>query len=287
LENSQPTSARGTADPHTIIFLHIHKTAGTTLHTILDRQYQPQEVYVIDADGHNLDHFANLSQQRRDAVRLLKGHMDFGLHEFLRLPYTYFTFLRRPIERVISHYYFIRRTPSHPHYHLARRLNLRQFVESETNKLMVNGQTRILAGGYPHYRFGSKKNELLERAKRNLRQHFAVVGLMEQFDESLLLLKKTFGWRHILYMRQNVSVSRPRRDDLPPDTLALLRKVNEVDSALYEYGRSLFADQLAAQAPSFRTELRLFQTLNAGWHYLWQANQLRMHITRRLLTNWR
>jgi hypothetical protein len=53
--------------------------------------------------------------------------------------------------------------------------------------------------------------ETLERAIRNLRS-CAVVGLTERFDETLLIAKKTFGWRMPFYENFNVtSTAHPKR----------------------------------------------------------------------------
>ena len=44
-------------------------------------------------------------------MQVFKGHMPFGIHKRLPQDYTYITFLRDPIERVVSAYYFARNYP--------------------------------------------------------------------------------------------------------------------------------------------------------------------------------
>jgi hypothetical protein len=34
-------------DPSTVIFLHVPKTAGTTLHKIIERQYRPENTLTM------------------------------------------------------------------------------------------------------------------------------------------------------------------------------------------------------------------------------------------------
>lgn len=267
------------------IFLHIHKTAGTTLHAILQRQYADEDVYNIDAKGHNFDHFTGLSQSMRAKIHLLKGHMDYGLHEFLPQPATYFTFLRDPIERAISYYYFIQRTPQHPHHQAANELSLYEFLEQKVDRLMANGQTRQLAGGYPHYEFGEKAPELLDKAKQHLQKRFVVVGITEQFDESLLLLQRHFGWRNIWYQRQNVGGNRPPKKQIAPKTMTLLTQLNQTDNALYQYGRSLFKAQIAQQGPLFPARVRLFCWLNQFTKPYWQLRQYSLRAQLHKLRN--
>jgi hypothetical protein len=102
----------------------------------------------------------------------------------------------------------------------------------------------------------------LEVAKENFREHFAVVGLMERFDETLLLLRRAFGWRDIFYVPQNVSARRPRRDELPPNVLEAVVEANQVDVKLYQYVKTLFDEQVRRQGPSFKMEVWAFRLLN-------------------------
>jgi len=121
----------------TIIFAHIPKAAGTTLHRIIEQQYHRQEIYSIYSTPltpeASFEHFTNLTPEQRAQIRILKGHMSFGLHAYIPGPVTYFTLLREPIERVVSFYYYIRQ--SHQHYlhdHvLAHNLSLQQYIESQ------------------------------------------------------------------------------------------------------------------------------------------------------------
>lgn len=248
----------------TTIFLHIHKTAGTTLHRVIERQYRPEQIWTLDGE-HFLDDLLALSEAQRAHIRLLRGHMIFGLHEYMPGSTTYFTLLREPVERVISFFYFIRRNPHHYHFApiTSRDLNLKQFLELRQNNMMDNGQTRMLAGAQQYeYLVGECTPELLEAAKRNLRENFSVVGLMERFDETLLLLKQAYGWGNLRYVRQNVTGSRPLQADLPPATLDLVAECNQLDLELYEYASTLFEEQVQEQGPGFARQLRLFQAAN-------------------------
>jgi hypothetical protein len=99
-------------------------------------------------------------------------------------------------------------------------------------------------------------------AKRNLRDRFAVVGLMEHFDETLLVLQRTFGWRNVYYARQNVTRNHPPKSALPLATLALVAEVNQLDAELYRYAQILFKALIERQGPSFAAELVKFQRIN-------------------------
>lgn len=248
----------------TIIFLHIHKTAGTTLHRIIERQYRPEQIWTLD-EQHVLDDLLALSDAQRAEIQMLSGHMIFGLHAYMPGTSTYFTLLREPIERAISFYYFIRRNPHHYHFDPIRSggLSLEGFLEARHNNMMDNGQTRMLAGALQYDQpVGECTRELLELAKRNLRDSFSVVGLVEYFDESLLLLRQAYGWRNLFYVKQNVTDSRPLKEELSPDALDLAAEYNQLDLELYRYATSLFEQQVRQQGPRFARRVQLFKLAN-------------------------
>ena len=98
--------------------------------------------------------------------------------------------------------------------------------------------------------------------KANLRDNIEVVGLTGRFDETLLLLKKAFGWGNVFYARQNVVRKRPHRDQLSADTLAVIHKYNQLDMELYQFATTLFEEQVRKQGASFAEEVRSFRRAN-------------------------
>ena len=99
-----------------LIFLHIPKAGGTTLHSVLERLYDGSNIFDIKVRGHHLgvEEFTSLSQEQKDQIQLLKGHMPFGLHtHFTSSDVKYITLFRNPVERIISHYEYVWRKPNH------------------------------------------------------------------------------------------------------------------------------------------------------------------------------
>src|SRR5690606_18742995 len=129
---------------------------------------------------------------------LIKGHMPFGVHEYLPNESTYITMLRDPVERVISHYdYVLRRTTHHLRARIIEsNMDLEAYVTSGITHEMDNGQVRLLSGHDDDLPFGACSELHLQQALRNLREHFSVVGLAERFDHSILLMQHALGWRN-------------------------------------------------------------------------------------------
>jgi hypothetical protein len=237
----------------TVIFLHLPKTAGTTLHTIINRQYSREAIHSFGPDAvAAVAALQTMPEAERAKIRLLQGHMPFGLHTYLLQPTAYFTMLRDPVDRVMSEYYYARNIPAHYLYPfiVEQNLSLPQAIEARVHVMLNDAQTRLLSGVWGEVPFGEMTADHLEQAKRNLAQ-CTVVGLTERFDESLLLLQRAFGWQDIHYQRANVTQGRPPKENLAPADLAIIRQAQPLDRALHEYAQQLFAEQKKKYGLSF------------------------------------
>ncbi len=89
-------------DREALIFLHIPKTAGTTLNRIIDWQYNPLSIFTVDPHRirATVARFKTFPEQRRRRFRVVRGHLVFGIHEFLPQSATYITMLRQPVARL-------------------------------------------------------------------------------------------------------------------------------------------------------------------------------------------
>ena len=104
------------ADREALIFLHIPKTAGTTLNRIIEREYSPFAIFTMDP--HRIrataERFKRLPEGRRRRFHVVRGHLFYGIHQFLPQGATYITMLREPVARLLSSYYFVLRRPLNP-----------------------------------------------------------------------------------------------------------------------------------------------------------------------------
>lgn len=248
------------------IFLHVPKTAGTTLRYIIQYQYPPSAICELYGSSgphaQRIDKLKNLSESQRKKIKIINTHLGFGLHNFLQQPYTYITFLREPVSRAISLYYYYQKTKNPRFFNLS----LKKFIQ--TCGGVQNCMTKNLAGIVLQSQLSDNKSqelccnqESLEIAKRNIQEHFKFIGISERFDESLLLLSKTLGWKIPLYDKSNIS-KKPK--DIDPDILRLIENFNEFDLQLYEYAKAMFEELIQRQESSFDQELEEFQKANVS-----------------------
>lgn len=234
-----------------VIFLHIPKCAGSTLGEIISRQYPSSHTHHITTIPDlqkSINEFQNLPKSAREDIRFLWGHGVFGLHNYLSGRTEYVTLLREPVDRVISYYYYVRRTQAHRHHEAAQEMSLREYVTSGVNKMLDNQMTRAIVKGV-----GEANVETFRQAKENLNKYFAVVGLVEHFDKSILLMKQYFGWGDVSYRKRNVSPNHPSKKDLRASLREQIEERNHWDRKLYKYG----AQQLKRKVNKSNLELGL------------------------------
>jgi hypothetical protein len=210
------------------LFLHIPKTAGTTLRTVVEAQFGHDTVltYYNQPSRQLLDNLPYLLRDERRSFRALIGHYPFGVHDGLPRPGRYITFMRDPARRVISDYHErCGRLPEEMSNGSGGLMTLEEALERHPSHY-DNIQTRYLTGVW-----GRALDESdLDNALANLDAHFEFAGTVERFDEGLAALGKTLGWTDLSYERQNVG-PKP-----PPPTSAAAERI----SALTTFDRALY-----------------------------------------------
>lgn len=246
----------------TVIFIHIPRAAGTSLLATLRRLYEPDSIFIVDnkTPHKSIEEFKRLPNVHKAKVEVIEGHWPVGLHEFISNPYTYITLLRDPVDRVISLYYHILQRPDHYAHNtvVSKNMSLKDFVLSGVVKEEANnGQTWLLSGG------GLLSEKSLELAKKNLQVHFAVAGVTKMFDETLVLLKHTLGWKRIpFYYRRHVGPNWVPKERISPEVLDVIKDYNQLDIELYKYVLDRFKERIEQEGISFQAELKWFKLLN-------------------------
>ena len=254
----------------TLIFLHIPKTAGTTLRPIIERQYRRSVIlraYNSGEGAKGREFFVALPIERIKRVGLVVGHIEFGWHALMPQKAIYLTMLREPIDRVVSQYYHIRGHTSHRLHNAVKggAVDIEEYVRRGLNPDASNGETHWLSGGLESDTHSGLPEEALQKAKDNIEEYFPVIGIQERFDESLILFKRAFRWKWVYYSRRNVADSRASLTTLPDRVVRTIREFNQLDIDLYEYAQRKFEDLVLNEGITFRREVARFQLMNRNF----------------------
>lgn len=240
------------------LFLHQYKTAGTTLWRHLSPNFPGGSQLFLSGERIGLDiskregHPAvpgfvrdrvdeYVVRNSSDRTRLLMGHFVYpGIHTLVAngTEPRYFTFLRHPVERVVSLYWFLRyASDSYWHHELVNaNWSLDAWLDGTRALWAHNGQTRHLLVG-AHERACLQREldpRLLPEAMRTLDQ-FWFVGLTETFDrDSAFLLGRLGATR---FAKKNAIRVNKHKESPTPDTCARILAANQLDVELYEYAR--------------------------------------------------
>lgn len=165
----------GPGSDTTIVFLHIPKTAGQTIHSELVRAVGPGAVSPVRVHT-EVDPGA---AQFPPGYRLYSGHIDWEALDTLPRPRFVFTVLRDPLERIASFYFYLRRKAealSAEELSSPARTGMRMALE--------NGPDDYFFGGTPQWRrfindhYHSAYCTYL--VTRHLRGHSRVAGWQRQ-----------------------------------------------------------------------------------------------------------
>jgi len=253
----------------TLIFLHLPKVGGMTLDQILERRYPRERMFTFDGrePRRALERFQAIPEPERARLRLVRGHVAFGIHTALPTPSAYITYLRNPVERVISQFYYAKSSPDHYLYARLKRdgTSLYEYAAQQLTPEILNQQTSALAGIETQTWEIETTRASLEAAKQHLQTHFRVVGVTEQFDTGLLLIQRAFGWTMPLYLRENTTAEKPPAAQIDPRARALIAELNALDIELYAFARELFDAQCRAYGSTLQSDLARFRQWNARY----------------------
>jgi len=178
-------------------------------------------------------------------IEYLFGHFPYGVHKKIKPKilgnYQYMTFLRDPVERVISLYYFIRRKTKDKNKALFLSTDLYDLIAQEKISAFDNDMVRFIAGRNDVAMYPSTSRTTvqdLEQAKINLCQYYAL-GFVENFDEDFKRFAELFNWGDATYEKRNRTCERPTKEELLSKTLAIIEEYTQLDLELYNYAKTL------------------------------------------------
>ena len=259
-------------DHPAIVFLHIEKTAGTSVQNMLLEAFPKEQVY-----REHRDTLYRRSPAELSAYSVFAGHFNHdSLALIPRRELQLITFVREPKKRLASLYHFWRaHEPSHPNYGgglaLANELTMAEFFgrpEFEWDGGVSNHMTWAIMGerwwqewqqALRSAQDANAVNEILSTAirpavRQRLRE-FAFLGIQEDFNRSVELLFCILG-RPLPALRADHSVealmqANPHfkksleRQPMDSATERLAERLVTIDNIVYAEAKIAYTRQLS------------------------------------------
>jgi hypothetical protein len=222
-------------------FLHVAKCGGSSIISLLGTCLGVSNVFHANASRYQQAPLGFLLQRYPVVV----GHFTFAQISAELLADTFFfTFLREPVDRALSLYYYcLQEGTCHGRDHTAEAARL----EADRLSPWSNWQTYLFSGA-AHCDHAAV--DLLPAALRNLEQ-MDLVGIHDELEAGMQRLAELRGWTlQPALPRVNVTAGRPPREAIDPALVDRFRALNRCDAVLYARARELWADARTRPARS-------------------------------------
>ena len=229
------------------LFIHIPKTAGVKIrHNIHMNAGYPHAKILVQEEGVDLRFITDVELQECDIV---SGHFGFALRRRFEAARRCLTVLRRPLDRVVSGYYYWKTLHGTPLAQMANALSIYDFVASQDTTVVEyvdNAQTWQLFADFlapTRARHASRsKSEIVAATKANLAS-FDFVGIQEDMPGTLEKMKRTFAWEWTDEAAERINKT-PDYDAAHIDTALLRARLGDklaMDEEIYAFALELFA----------------------------------------------
>ncbi len=206
-------------------FMHIQKTAGTSLRMMLYKQFDQAAIWPNKADlsenGGKYPHvqvLKDLSKDRKLNTNLIMGHFPLWAIRHMPVRPKVITFLRQPQSQMISLAYHL-----YSQEEYKTDISLLEIIADIINH---NPQTYFFLPA--HIPTTKITQESFELACRNL-ESCDFVGIQERFKEGIEILEKKFGWS----MGRQLTKNKGKSPKISNEIIQLIDQKTYWDRKLY------------------------------------------------------
>lgn len=254
----------------TFVFIHTPKTAGTTIHSVLNKEYKKQYYIRGNKAFKDVARFKKFSETKKNSFDIIRGHLSI-----LTLPelkdFQTLTFFRDPLDYFLSDFYYIKRSPKNRLYPLIKDMDdPEEFLDLVVKVNYDNIQTRHLSASInepidlERIDFSKHGEEYLKKAIKNV-DSFDYVFFTQQFDLAMLLLEKELNWpKRPFYNLRNQGKKPIKKSDLSEAFVSKFNEAYRYDIQLVEFAKQknqeLIKDKVTDQEiDKFRQENKAYQ----------------------------
>lgn len=228
--------------PHRILFNHVPKCAGTTVTQYLKFHFPRRLVFQMNGRRafESVERFRALPQRSRFRFRLIVGHSAHSLLDLVHPDTITVTLLRDPIDRIISHYFFVKHDKAHYlHERVVRSgITLEDYATSRLSDELENFYTTHFTG-WTTAQVRKNPNEALAMAAETILGRYKIVGFQEDLAATAQRLRIAGNLRRpFTNFARKKSNDRAAPRDIPEVARKAIAETNSVDIQLFSLLRS-------------------------------------------------
>ncbi|MBX3414071.1 MAG: sulfotransferase family 2 domain-containing protein [Pirellulales bacterium] len=219
------------------VFLHIPKTAGTSIRRLLELNFSTNERLELYATRPGFtagDLFRKQFALRAEPPKLVVGHISMPLIRSIPWRVKVATFLRDPLQLCLSRWRHWLRSKNPVHHQ-----QLNSF--HDINHYLETCQTNVMASrlGVATKLSSRRPFVALHRALRTIDQEIAFIGLAERFEQDSQHLAEVLGLTNYQYFQVNVAPASEQAEEpfhgASPAAVRIFQERNWVDYQLYDW----------------------------------------------------
>jgi len=211
-------------DESILVYLHIPKAAGNTSIGQIKEHLQPN----FSLQWNDIDGSIRELVETEVEYKLVSGHLwDEHINLLRENDFNHYsvTFLRHPIQRIISQYRYMC-TPKHPEYEKFLE-EYPSFDEFALKEIEPNYIAKVLVGGAKSFdEYWSK-----------LKERYAFIGLSEYYNASMVILMNALNLPYKIAEKKNVTIQTAENTNLQIDynVYNKLEKIHSLDLQMFNY----------------------------------------------------
>jgi hypothetical protein len=215
----------GRKQSQVIVYVHIPKAAGnSSLHYLKRFKKNYYNVQWNDVDNSWQEFLRILKLEK---CELVSGHFSYYHVDFLKkmqIPYRSISFLRHPIDRIISQYRYMT-TEAHPE-HRAFVKKYPSFDEFALNVIKPNPMARQLVG----------KTSSFHEVVKSIIEEYQFIGIKEYYNSSMYLLCKMINIPFQKAPKRNITKENTKNKfEISHSTYLKLQRIHAVDLDTFKF----------------------------------------------------
>lgn len=232
-----------------IFFYHVMKTAGTSVVKLFEEAYGRESLCQFPTHE-GADESGFVQNVSNNTPKVVTGHPDhffalWGLAHKRSMPRFTMTFLRDPVDRYLSCYYFWTRS-NYVNAHIEEcNMSIEEALDCNTLRFTDNIMTKTFAS------LGADRDYLKPATHKDFTQAFAnlrqmdFIGFVEDMRLSCALLASILGFTFSVLPAWNVNTKYPDKTECGKTVVRKVMLKNIYDLELVGHARDLFKLQVS------------------------------------------